>query len=153
MSFKKSLRKLNYVWKVFLYIESNFLNQNTHVEGWIFSKWQTGNIQAISIQIWSIDNVFLHFPCRHSFSKNIIECSNWCVIDIFTFWNALTFKTQLFKCIKTSRLQQFSNYPVRFFQIPLYHSHLSSIPREHCGQGRTKDTWSHNDNFWIVLRW
>lgn len=77
MSFKKSLRKLNYVLKVFLYIESNFLNQNTQSEGQIFSKWQTGNRQAIIIQILSADNVFLLciFFLKTSFS----------VIDVFTF--------------------------------------------------------------------
>lgn len=70
MSFKKSLRKLNYVLKVFLYIESNFLNQNTQSEGQIFSKWQTGNRQAIIIQILSADNVFLlcMFFLKTSFS-------------------------------------------------------------------------------------
>lgn len=73
------------MYEKYFFTQSPIFLIETHVEKQIFSKWQTGNTQAILIQILSVDNVFLHLPCRHAFSKNMIECSNFCVIDIFTF--------------------------------------------------------------------
>jgi len=41
----------------------------THAEGQIFSKWQSGNTQAILIQILSVDTYFFIFPVGMLFLK------------------------------------------------------------------------------------